>query len=904
MIESVDTSKLQPPRMPLRMIARDALLTRLLDARSQRCVVVQGPAGIGKTTALAVWRQALLSLDHDVAWLSLTAEDDEPGRFFQCLLASLAKVDLAIVREASLLMGRDSHDSAIEHWVITLVHAIAGRPRALTLVLDDAHHLNNPRTLQALQWMLEYAPAQFHLAISTRPALPLALSGTRPERAVVEVGMEDLRFSPEESERFLRARLPRISRQEARAIHELTDGWAAGLQLLTLELKKRHKATPAHSHVQLRDAASFSGYFEREVLAHLPVDDVDLLTRLSVCGQYCASLAAALTDQPRGAARMAARLAGLDGRNPFISRLGEHGHETWYRLHPLMREVLLTRFEGWPASEQEAAHATAWHWFGARGHTYEAVRHAIRAGEPEAAANVVEDHVMELLARGELSQLSSLLRELPAVHVRARFTLCLAIGYIQLYSRDVAAAHESIAHMEATWGPTLDSAQRYALMVLRGALGLQQDDADAVMQIMPHLTDVPDSADDFTVAGRSNVLSWMYLQRGEYQLARDLLDEAARRGGAPRGGLLGRSFAGAVMAMDGPISQAERVFREVLEEADRYGAAFLGIACHAAGLLAHALYEANEYEAVCRLLQDRIDMLERVAPPDTVMRAMVVLADAHRLAGRRLEANDYLERLHDRAVALGVDRMLAYALNLRLRWHLAQGEVDLAQAVLLRLKSAGERHADASAGTGWETRHIARSARVALSLHWNDFEDARSRLPGLIADARSAGRRQRAACLELQLAIAEHALGRTRVAREHAYNALRQAHELGLVRSVLNVSPQVAAWLADILRDASPDPVLAFYVQRLQAATQTPQPGDDVSTMAFRAASESLNERERKVIELLAQAMPNKKIARTLGVSPDTVKWNLKNIYAKLGVSSRDEAVARMRSLAQAGASA
>ncbi|WP_240805066.1 LuxR C-terminal-related transcriptional regulator [Cupriavidus oxalaticus] len=904
MTESIEASRLQPARMPQRMIAREALLARLLDARSQRCVVVQGPAGIGKTTALAAWRQALLSLDHDVAWLSLTAEDDEPGRFFQCLLASLAEVDPTIVREASLLMGRDSHDSAIEHWVITLVQAIAGRRRALTLMLDDAHHLKNPRALQALQWMLEYAPAQFHLAIGTRPALPLALTGIRPECAIAVVGMEDLRFSPEDSERFLRARLPTISRQEARSIHELTDGWAAGLQLLAIDLKKRHKAVSVRSHVQLRDAASFSGYFEQEVLAHLPGDDVDLLTRLSACAQYCASLAAALTGQPRGAARMTARLAGLDNRNPFISRLSEHGHETWYRLHPLMREVLLARFQAWPASEQKAAHATAWRWFEARGHTYEAVRHAIRAGEPEAAANVVEDHAMELLDRGELSQLSGLLRELPAGHVRARFKLCLAIGYTQLYSRDVAAAHESIAYMEATWGPSLDAGQRYALMLLRGALGLQQDDSDAVMRIMPQLTDVPDGADDFTMSGRSNVLSWMYLQRGEYQLARDLLEQAARRGGAPRGGLLGRSFAGAVMAMDGPISQAERIFREVLQEADRYGAAFLGIACHAAGLLADALYEANEYEAVCRLLQDRIDMLERVAPPDTVMRAMVVLADSHRLAGRRLESNDYLERLHDRAVALGLDRMLAYALDLRLRWHLEQSEVDLAQAVLLRLESAGERHADAGAGTGWETRHIARSARVALSLHWNDFEDARARLPGLIADARTVGRRRRAACLQLQLAIAEQELGHTGAARALAADALRQAHELGLVRSVLNIAPRAAACLADILREAAPDPVLAFYLQRLETATQTPQPGGEVSSMAFRAASESLNERELKVIELLAQAMPNKKIARTLGVSPDTVKWNLKNIYAKLGVSSRDEAVARMRSLAQASAPA
>jgi len=901
MIESVARSKLLPPRAPRRVVARDALLARLTAVRGQRCVVVRGPAGIGKTSLLAAWRQALLSLSHDVAWLSLSAEDDEPGRFFECLLAALGDVDPAMVRDAALLVGLDTDASAIEHWVVTLVQAIAGRPRDLTLVLDDAHCLHDSRIHQALQWMVDYAPPQLHLAIGTRAALP----GLRGPGAIVEFGMDDLRFTPEESERFLRERLPGIGRQEVCAIQELTDGWAAGLQLLAIDFRKRRKSAASTVRLagQLRDAHGFSAWFEQEVLANLPPDDLALLTRLAICGQYCAPLAAALMDEPRGGARMAARLSALDSRNPFVARVGDLGHETWYRLHPLLREILLARFAGLPAGAQRAVHAAAWRWFEGRGHPYDAVRHAIRAGEPEAAADVVEDHVSELLSRGELGQLASLVRELPPELVRSRLVLCLGVGYTQLYARDLEPVREGIAYMEATWGPSLSARGRYGLTLLRGALGLQEDDSDAVRRIMPELLALPDDVRDFSVLGSANVLSWMYMQYGEYGQARALLDEAARRGGASRAGLLGRCFAGVAMAMDGPIPQAERIYREVLEEAERHGRAFSAIACNAAGLLAHALYEANDCEAVCRLLHDRIDVLERVAPPDTVLRAMVVLADAHRLAGRRLEADDCLDRLHDQAVARGLDRVLAHALDLRLRWHLAQGEVDMAQAVLLRLESVGERHAGASAGTAWETWHVARCARVAMSLHWNDFGTARELLPPLIAGARAAGRKQRVAGLGLQLAIAERGLGHAGAARDAALDALRLAHEAGLVRSLLNMSPQVPALLDELLAEPPADAVLAFYLRRLRAAADAApaQPAQDAAARATAPGLPDglLNERERTVLDLLAQAMPNKKIARTIGVSPDTVKWNLKNIYAKLGVSSRDEAVARMRAVAR-----
>ncbi|MGO4155289.1 LuxR C-terminal-related transcriptional regulator [Cupriavidus sp. YAF13] len=895
---SIASTKLVPPRGARRLMPREALLARMLDARRQRCVVVQGPAGSGKTSTLVAWRQALLSLDFDVAWLSLGAEDNEPTRFFDCLLASLAEVDAKMVREAALLMGRDSEESAIEHWVITLVNGVASRPRELVLMLDDLQHIDDPRIIEALQCLLDYAPPQLHLVLGSRSALPLSLSRVRAQGLLSEFDLRDLRLTATESERFLLEQLGKIDKRDAEVLHELTDGWIAGLQLFALDLKTKRGAQ--YARMEVRDARAFASYFEREVLQRLVPDDLELLTRISICNRFSAPLCATLLGTPHAVARMMARLAHLDRENLFITQISGRDRETWYRMHPLLREVLQARLSALPDDERRALHAAAWRWFEQHGHIDEAVRQAVQAGEPQAAADLVETCARDLYMQGELSQVAALVRRLPAEEVNARFSLRLLLAHLRLYARDLDAVAQTIEQLEAasTRGE-LDIGQRYALVLLRAGLALQRDDTDAVVALLPQLQRVPADADDLTLAGRSNVLSWMYMYRGEYEMARKVLEDEGRREAAPRTSLVGRCLGGMSHALEGDIVRAERIFRDALQEAEKYGAAFIGVACMAAGLLGDAMYELNEIDAARRMLEERIEVLERISIPDTVFRALLILASAHWRAGRYQEARAYLDRLEEYATTHGLDRLLAHALGARLRWHLQQGEPDLAEAVLAQLGRLGVRYADATHSPSWEITVAARRARIDMCVHRKDFEAALAQLVPLISMAEASGRWRRVASLRMQLALVEQACGRTRSASENLLQAVRLGHRLGLVRTLLDVSSRVPEQLNALMQQKVLDPVLTFYVQRLLAAAAQTVGEPSADAPADPAgAMPALTEREAEVVELLAQAMPNKKIARVLSVTPETVKWHLKNIYAKLNVAGRDEAVGRLRDLA------
>jgi LuxR family maltose regulon positive regulatory protein len=148
-------------------------------------------------------------------------------------------------------------------------------------------------------------------------------------------------------------------------------------------------------------------------------------------------------------------------------------------------------------------------------------------------------------------------------------------------------------------------------------------------------------------------------------------------------------------------------------------------------------------------------------------------------------------------------------------------------------------------------------------------------------------------------------------AREKILQALHRGQRLGLVRSLLDAHPKAMELISEVARNEQLDPVLAFYVERLQAVQPPapaklpePQPQPQAQTgrqqrkkKSAGSLIEPLSEREIDVVNMLAQTMPNKKIARALGLSPETVKWHLSQIYSKLGVNSRDEAVARMRDM-------
>lgn len=905
-------SRLLPPRSTQRFIAREPLMSRLVEARRCRCIVVSGPAGSGKTTLLAAWRQSLVSLGFDLAWLSVTPEDNEAARFLDAVMASLAQVDPAIVREAALLGGERFDADAVERLVISLVRGVAAHPRDLVLALDDLHHITQPQIVTALEWLLDYAPPNLHLALSSRGALRLSLERLRSQGQTFDVGLRDLRFSLAETEQFARAQAIELDARTLRQMHELTDGWVAGLQLLCVEWKKKHPPGTAQpngdgerllARTPIRDVEAFTRFFEDEVLSTLSAEASQTLTCLAPCHRFNASLCAALMGQPQSADVAMKLLERLEADDLFV--VAEEGREadTWYRLHPLLRETLLARFAALPAARQREVHARAWAWFRDHGLLDEAVRHAVQAGEAEQAADLVEQRALSIFARGARRPLIALLRQLPEEQVRKRFGLRLWLARSQLYLRELDACTRSVDELERDLQGG-DINQRFNIAMLRCALAVQRDDTDSAMALLPEVLAVPPNVDALARGGRDNLLTWLYMHRGEYEKARRVQAEASPLmvNGTPLsstvgGPLHGRALVGLSYALEGQMTQAERIYRAVIADAEQCGRPCAETYYFTIALLSDVLYELNDTRAARLLIEDKVEVLERMAIPDAVLRAMRLLSAAHWLAGNRLECFAYLERLEDYALRNRLDRLLAYSLADQVQFRLLAGETLAAEAEMARLEEVDARHPNAQQSALGEISDMAERARMQIATMQGDLDGAAPRLAALFARCEARGRQRMAAAILLKSAVVDARRGRAGPAREKAVEALRRGHRLGLMRTLLDADLSARKLIGEVAQLETLDPVLQFYVERLQANQAFSPLEKPAAAQQGATTIEPLRDRELEVLRLLLQAMPNKRIARALGLSPETVKWHLSRVYSKLGVTGRDEAVARARDL-------
>ncbi len=211
--------------------------------------------------------------------------------------------------------------------------------------------------------------------------------------------------------------------------------------------------------------------------------------------------------------------------------------------------------------------------------------------------------------------------------------------------------------------------------------------------------------------------------------------------------------------------------------------------------------------------------------------------------------------LEDYGTQHRLDRPLGYALAMRLRWQLRRGETVQAQGTLERIVLLGARQAGRTSTAAAEVRRIAERARAEMSLNWNDFDAAIARLGPVMTECEACGRYRTVALLQAQLACAEAGRGNAETARRHLLEALRLGHRLGLSRSLLDADRRVPEQIEALLHATPVDPVLAFYARRvLAAATQRQPVAAPPPASSTDAAIESFSEREREVLNLVAQA--------------------------------------------------
>ncbi len=618
-------TNLAPPPLRTEHLERRGLFEQLEDLSSRRLTVVAAPTGYGKTTALAAWAHAT---EQRVAWVTLDRCDNDSARFLGYVITALVRTAPAIGSGSLRALASDS--DPLRSAVPRLVNDLARLEERVVLVLDDYHMIETPLCHEAVRSILEQAPDQLRMVISTRADPPLPVGRLRARGELGEIRASELRFSAREADELLNGPLALgLDPELVQRLELRTEGWPAGLYLAGLSLQGRDEPRAfvdgfAGSNRHVVD------YLSTEVLAAHPDDLRTFLIRTSVLNSLCGPLCDAVLDETGSAVR----LAELGHTNLFLVPLDDRGE--WYRCHRVFLELL--RFELSQESPElvPLLHARAAAWYDAAGEVVEAVEHALAAGDGGMAADMLSRGWRPLYQFGQYGTLRGLLDALPAGMIDRSAPLCFIAAMLEgMAGMPEAVVEERLAWVEQNgWeGPfpdTTPSPEVAAALVraiyLHGDVGRSLEAAEVVIEVAP---------DDFLLGTAARIARARALYfLGRLEAAREAFPGLDRETAHQRP--IQSVFAPALRALieleDGKPELALGYARTAVELAQELGideVPLLSIAPTALGSVLAARGELVEAEA---LLERGVELSSRSR--DGLQRAQALLALAPVRAAR------------------------------------------------------------------------------------------------------------------------------------------------------------------------------------------------------------------------------------------------------------------------------
>jgi len=889
-------TKLYVPPVRRGLVSRPRLIERLNAGLgrdrgfARRLTLISAPAGFGKTTLVAEWLQHIKKADNAgwaVTWLSLDEGDGDPARFFAYLIAALQRVDPAIGRTAEAML-QSPQPSPPESLLTALINDVAAAPRPFILVLDDYHLITVLSIHQQLAFLLEHQPPHMHLVIATREDPPLPLSRLRARGQMVDVRQADLRFTEQEAADFLqRAGHLQLSPADVLTLHRRTEGWIAGLQLAALSLQGSDDVS------QL--VRSFSGshryildYLIEEVFRQQPPDVQDFLLKTSILDRFTAPLCdvvcAVGTDV---AARSDSRdiLLALEQGNLFVIPLDES--RRWYRYHRLFVDLLRQQLR--TAGMQDLVselHRRASRWYEAEGFPADAVHHALAASDWGRAAALILDVEEAMLKRGEVTTLFGWFRSLPDEEIRVRPQLCLSYSWALILTGQLEAAESYLGQAEeaARDAPALLGDIASAQAFIARARG---DDRRTIELSQQALSLLPrdNLAGRSVVAVNLGIAHWSSSHLVEAERALTEASRAAQQSGNHYARLIALGFLGVVYAAQGRLRQAARLIRETIQSGGQSPATAL-----AHNQLSALLYEWNDLEAAADHSQLGIELGRRGGNVEVQLGGYRTLARLKQAQGDAAAALEVLQEAHQLARESDVpplERDRNAACHVRIA--LAQG--DLAAAT----RWAEHVTHDADASPFYPLLGLTQ-ARLLLA------QDKKTEAAGQLAvwyeTAARAGWQFGLVEVRVLQALAASTSDEALI---FLAEALALADPEGFVRTFVDKGEPMAA----LLREAAARGIAPVYVAKLLAAFEGQAEGERRMPAPSRPALvprpsslvEPLTERELEVLQLLVEGQMYREIAQALCISINTVKTHLRNVYGKLGVHNRREAIVQAKEL-------
>lgn len=912
-IKNVLYTKITIPPLRPDAISRPRILEKLeksLEGTGEtlpQLILVSASAGYGKTTLVRQWVDYHQRL---TAWLCLDKSDNAPQRFWTYLVYALQRVDrdlgkgtLEMLHSSTLFSETPVGEEAL---LTPLLNDLFTIERPIDLIIDDYHHIENSKIHEGMAFFIDHMPPDFNLVVVTRKDPLWPLSRWRSKGNLVEIQPLDLAFTRDEMISFIEQRVDKpLDEKECTALYEKTEGWVTAVQLVVYSLNTTsHPSTFIH-HVT-GDHQQILYFLTEEVFSRQIVVVQEFLMKTSLLSRLCPSLC----DFVTGREESREMIDWLDRENLFIISLDEH--REWYRYHHLFGDLLYYYLENRYGDEIQQLQNRAGEWFLEEGEIGEAIRHFIKGEAYETVARLIHDELHQLWEEEGMAYLLEWLSLLPIDLLEKYPRLLVYQALIHLLVGRLDEASDYLAQASQMEHRQIDRREEYMGMLafvrtcycfFKGDLPEALRHAEEALQLLPERAyfwrisaaisygDVKTfsgelenayqafkdayrwsrQGDNFlmTVSASMNILKVLWMRGDLYearQFSREMLALAKEKNfsNMPRMGVVWL-FLGEIFREEGHLEEAERcaIRGTSICEQERL---MVGISYI---FQVMTYFSKKDYDEAFALL-GQLESLEREADVPEMMYHLLMSWKVRVLLekGNVLEARDVFNHLNTNRL----DTLFFPGNNLLVhsRLLLLERRLDKAQQSIEYIEGLPQ---------------YRQSRRLMINT------------------------------LILKTYLQELVGEKDNAEKSLAY-ALRLGKEKVFYQIYIDEGRKISSVFSRLLNRVGsyyPDDEqrMKEYILHIDRGLQQDRAGEEdgtvvsdtiihqepLSEIEFEGLVEDLTPRELEVLDLVSHGLSNHDISQRLFLSLPTVKWHNSNIFGKLGVKNRTQAVARAREL-------
>lgn len=478
-------SKLSRPVRLESTVVRDRLLQKLTAAGNYRLVLVTSPAGYGKTTLVSQWAADQTNL----GWYSLDEGDNHPEPFADYLIAALQQATQGGCPRSELLAQKRQYMN-LNALFAQLFIELTEWQKPLWLIVDDYHHITNPAIHEAMRFFLRHQPDNLTVILLSRNLPQLGIANLRVREQLIELSSQQLAFTHQEAKQFFDGRLlAPLACEESNQLCDDVAGWATALQLIALSARQGASAAQDSARrLSGINASHLSDYLVEEVLDNVDVATRHFLLKSALLRSMNDALITCVTGEENGQMR----LEEVERQGLFLQRMDNSGQ--WFSYHPLFGSFLRLRCQWELAAELPAIHRAAAESWMAQGFPREAIHHALASGDAGMLRDVLLVHAWTLFNQSELTLLEASLKTMPWETLLENPRLVLLQAWLMQSQHRFYEVNSLLARFEAACYSDIDTALHGEFNAVRAQVAINHGNAEEAEHLaMLALESLPES---------------------------------------------------------------------------------------------------------------------------------------------------------------------------------------------------------------------------------------------------------------------------------------------------------------------------------------------------------------------------------------------------------------------------